>query len=228
MEDRILNAGSIGAVAPRNRVLRNTYALLALSLLPTIGGAILGVQTHFGAIFPSGFAGFAIFMAVAFGFIFGIERTKNSSMGVFLLLAFTFFMGLMLSGLLEHTLRFSNGGSLIAIAGGGTALAFFGLSAIASSTKRDLSNMQKFLSIGSLLVIGAIAANIFFQIPALTLTILVAVLGISCAWLVVDINRIVNGGETNYVSATLNVYISVFNIFQSLLALLGIFGGDRD
>lgn len=225
MEQRIPNTLSTGYAVSQNKVLRNTYALLAVSMLPTILGAVVGVQMGFQL---SGMMGFIIFMAVAFGFMFAIEKFKNSSIGVGLLLGFTFFMGLMLSRLIGAILGYSNGATLIALAAGGTGLAFFGLSAVATSTKRDLSGMGKFLTIGSLLVLAAVVANIFFQIPALTLTILVVLLGLSCAWLVFDINRIVTGGETNYITATLSVYISVYNIFQTLLSLLGIFGGDRE
>ncbi|MEC5386209.1 Bax inhibitor-1/YccA family protein [Uliginosibacterium sp. H3] len=225
MEDRMLDVGTIGVPQSQNRVLRNTYALLALSMIPTVLGALLGVQMHFAL---TGGMGFIVFMVGAMGFMFAIEKFKHSSAGVAILLAFTFFMGLMLSRLIQSVLGFSNGGSLIAIAAGGTGISFLGLASFASTTKRDLSNMSKFLTIGSLLLLAAIVANIFLQIPALYLTIVVVLLGISCAWLVHDINRIVQGGETNYVSATLAVYLDVYNIFQSLLALLGIFGGDRD
>ncbi|GAA5157453.1 Bax inhibitor-1 family protein [Viridibacterium curvum] len=227
MDNRTYSIDTFGgnAAVVQNKVLRNTYALLALSMLPTILGAFVGVQMGFKL---SGIMGFVIFMAVAFGFMFAIERFKNSSIGVGLLLGFTFFMGLMLSRLIGAVLGYSNGASLIGLAAGGTALSFFGLAAVASTTKRDLSGMGKFLTIGSLLLLAAIVANIFLNVPALTLTILVVLLGLSCAWLVYDINRVVTGGETNYVSATLAIYLDVYNIFQSLLSLLGIFGGERD
>jgi modulator of FtsH protease len=223
------NATAINIASSRNQVLRNTYGLLALSLLPTIAGSWLGIQLNFAAVFHgSPMIGFLAFMAIAMGFFYGIERNKNSAIGVFLLLGFTFFMGLMLSNLLQHILRFSNGASLIALAGGGTALAFFSLSAVATTTKRDLSGMGKFLTIGLVLLIGASLANIFFHVPALTLTVLFAGLGIFCAFLVYDINRIVTGGATNYVTATLSIYLDLINIFQNLLMILGIFGGNRD
>lgn len=229
MEQRMYSTTSIQTASARNKVLRNTYALLALSLLPTAVGAWLGVQANLAAVFAgSPLMSVVGFFVVSFAFFFGIERFKNSSTGVFLLLAFTFFMGLWLSNILQHTLRFGNGASLIAMAAGGTAIAFFGLSAVASSTKRDLSNMGKFLFVGTLLILAAGLANIFFQIPALTLTVLVLICAISCVWLVYDINRVVTGGETNYVTATLAIYIDLYNIFQSLLSLLGIFGGDRE
>lgn len=228
MITRISNSSHLDWVASRNRVLRNTYGLLGLSMIPTVVGAWIGVQTHFSLFAGSPMMGFVLFMAISFGFFYAIERFKNNSVGVAILLGFTFFMGLMLSRLVGMVLGFSNGATLIAMAGGGTALAFFSLSAVAASTKRDLSGLGKFLSIGSILVLGALVLNIFFQVPALLLTILVVLLGLSCAWLVHDVNRVVTGGETNYVTATLAIYIDLFNIFQTLLSLLGIFGGDRE
>jgi modulator of FtsH protease len=228
MDTRMTNAPSLDWAGQRNKVLRNTYGLLGLSMIPTILGAWIGVQTHFSLFAGSPLMGMVLFLAISFGFFFAIERFKNSSVGVAILLGFTFFMGLMLSRLIGMVLGFSNGASLIAMAGGGTALAFFALSAVATTTKRDLSGMGKFLTIGTMLVLGALILNIFFQLPALMLTVLVVLLGLSCAWLVHDVNRVVTGGETNYITATLAIYIDLFNIFQTLLSLLGIFGGNRD
>jgi modulator of FtsH protease len=223
------NTTTLDAGASSHKVLRNTYALLALSMLPTIAGAWLGVQFHFAGLFAgSPLLGFLAFMGIAYGFMFAIQAKRNSAAGVVLLLAFTFFMGLMLSQMLQWVLRFSNGGHLITLAGGGTAIAFFGLAAVATGIKRDLNSLGSFITIGFFLVMAAVVANIFLHIPALTLFILVAFLAIACCFLVFDINRVVRGGETNYITATLAIYLDVFNIFQNLLALLGIFGGDRD
>ena len=215
-----------GVSAAQNRVLRNTYALLALSLLPTIFGAWLGVQLNFSFFAANPFIGFMLFMAIAFGFFYGIEKTKNSAWGVALLLGFTFFMGLMLSRLVGKVLGFSNGGMLIATAFGGTSLVFVAMATLAGTIKRDLSNMGKFMMVGVLILIVASLANIFLQMPALMLTIMVLAIGIFSALLLYDINRIITGGETNYITATLNIYLDVFNIFSNLLALLGITGGN--
>jgi len=229
MNTPIFNTTTIDVGTSSHKVLRNTYGLLALSMLPTIAGAWAGIQMHFSGLFVgSPMVSFLLFMAIAYGFMFAIQAKRNSSAGVVLLLAFTFFMGLMLSVMLQSVLRFSNGAHLIALAGGGTAVAFFGLAAVATGTRRNLSGLGKFLTIGAFLVIAAFVANIFLHIPALTLVGLVAILGIACGFLVFDINRVVMGGETNYISATLAIYLDIFNIFQSLLALLGIFGGERD
>jgi modulator of FtsH protease len=212
----------------QNRVLRNTYGLLALSMLPTVLGALIGMQMKFAFFAGSPFISFLLFMGIAFGFMWGIERNKNSSLGVALLLGFTFFMGLMLSRILQVAIGFSNGGTLIALAAGGTGAIFFALAGVASTTKRDFSNIGKFLFAGVILLLVAMVANIFFQIPALALAISAIAIVIFSGYILYDINRIVQGGETNYVSATLSVYLSIYNIFVSLLHLLMALGGQRD
>ena len=212
----------------QNKVLRNTYMLLALSMVPTVIGALLGVQMGFSFFAGSPMISFMVFMGVAFAFMWGIERTKNSGMGVALLLGFTFFMGLMLSRILQVALGFSNGGSLVATAAGGTGAIFFTLATVATVTKKDFSFLGKFLFIGVIVVLLAAVANIFFQIPALSLTISAVAVMIFSAYILYDISRIVNGGEDNYITATLAVYLDVYNVFVSLLHLLMAFGGDRD
>ena len=212
----------------QNRVLRNTYLLLALSMVPTVLGAWLGVQLRFSFFAGSPMISFLVFMGVAFGFMWGIERSKNSGLGVALLLGFTFFMGLMLSRILQYTLGFSNGGTLIAMAAGGTGAIFFTLAGVATVTKKDFSFLGKFLFIGMIVVLLAAVANIFFMIPALALTISALSVMIFSAYILYDISRIVNGGETNYVMATLSVYLDIYNVFVSLLNLLTALAGNRD
>jgi modulator of FtsH protease len=222
-----LDYANAGAIA-QNRVLRNTYILLAVSMIPTIIGAWLGVSTGFSWFKGSPFIGFVVFMAGAMGFMWAIEKNKNSQLGVYLLLGFTFFMGLMLSRLIGAVMGFRNGAQLIMMAFGGTAAVFGVMSVVASNIKSDLSSMGKFLFVGMIVVLLAAVANIFLQLPALTVTISAVCVLLFSAYLLYDLNSIIKGGETNYVSATLAVYLDVFNIFQSLLSLLGIFGGDRD
>jgi modulator of FtsH protease len=212
----------------QNRVLRNTYLLLALSMVPTVLGALVGVQMKFSFLAGSPLMSFLLFLGIAFGFMWGIEKTKNSGMGVALLLAFTFFMGLMLSRILQVALGFGNGGTLIAMAAGGTGAIFFALAGVAATTKRDLSGLGKFLFAGMILILVAALANIFFQIPALSLAIAALAVVIFSAYILYDINRIVQGGETNYITATLAVYLDVYNVFVSLLQLLMAFTGERD
>ena len=210
----------------RNKVLRNTYLLLALSMIPTVLGAWLGVQMNF-ALFPaSPFIGFMIFLAVAFGFIYAINKTKHSAMGVAVLLGFTFFMGLMLSALIGRTLNYSNGPSLIMTAFGGTAAIFAVMATIATVSKRDFSGLSKWLFVGLLVAIVAMVANIFLQLPALQLALSVILIGIFSAYILYDVQQIINGGETNYITATLSIYLDVYNIFANLLSILGIVGGD--
>ena len=212
----------------QNRVLRNTYMLLGLSMIPTVLGAMAGIQMGFSFFAGSPMMSFVLFLGIAWGFMWGIEKNKNSGLGVALLLGFTFFMGLMLSRILQVALGFSNGGSMIALAAGGTGAIFFTLSSIAAVSKRDFTGMGKFLFAGMILILLAAVANIFFQIPALSLTIAVAAVGIFSAYILFDISRIVQGGETNYVSATLAVYLDIYNVFVSLLQLIMAFTGERD
>ncbi len=223
------SAASVTDVAVRNRVLRNTYWLLAISMIPTVIGAWIGVVTGFTAMIAgSPMMSAVLFLAVAFGFMFAIEKTKNSGMGVVLLLAFTFFMGLMLARILSFTLSFSNGPALIMYAFGGTAAVFGVMATIASVSKRDFSGLAKFLFVGVILLILASLANIWLQLPALMITLSVIAIGIFSAFILIDVQRVVNGGETNYVTATLAIYLDVYNVFVNLLALLGIAGGSRD
>lgn len=220
--------GGVVSAAQRNRVLRNTYWLLALSMIPTVLGAWVGVRTGFSFFAGSPFMGLIAFLAIAFGFFFAIEKFKNSGVGVALLLGFTFFMGLMLSRLIGHVLGFTNGAQLIMMAFGGTAAIFGVMATVASVSKRDFAGLGRWLFIGFMVIFVAAIANIWLQMPALMLTISALAIVIFSAFILVDLQRVVNGGETNYVSATLAVYLSVYNVFSNLLALLGIFGGDRE
>lgn len=217
-----------GAVAEqRNKVLRNTYWLLALSLVPTVLGAWLGVASGITRSLSGGM-GLIVFLGGAFGFIYAIEKTKNSAAGVPVLLGFTFFMGLMLSRMIAMVLGFKNGPELIMTAFGGTAGVFFVMASLSSVIKRDLSGLGKWLFVGAIAIVVGAAINIFVGSTAGMMAISVAAIGVFSAYMLYDLKRIVDGGETNYISATLALYLDVINVFQSLLALLGIFGGERD
>jgi len=220
-------AGSGSLTDQRNRVLRNTYWLLALSMVPTVLGAWIGVTTGIMNTMGVGMSAI-VFLGGAFGFIYAIEKTKESTTGVYLLLGFTFFMGLMLSRLLSAILGFSNGPSLIMTAFGGTAVVFGAMATLATVIKRDLSSMGKFLFIGAVMLIVAMLINIFLQSTALMLTLSVLAIGIFSAFMLFDMKRVIDGGETNYISATLAIYLDLYNVFQSLLSILGIVGGDRE
>ncbi len=210
----------------RHNVLRNTYWLLALSMIPTVLGAFLGVAFHVPML--GGGIVALLFLGVAFGFIWAIEKNKDSGLGVALLLGFTFFMGLMLTPLLSRTLGYANGGFLIMAAFGGTATVFAVLASVATVSKRDFSAMGKWLFAGLIVLILASVANIFLGMSALSITISVIAIAIFSAYILYDVQQIVNGGETNYISATLRLYLDVYNIFTSLLSLLGFAGGSRD
>ena len=228
MNDNVqtLDPGYIATATQRNRVLRNTYWLLALSLLPTVLGAWIGVATGITAALSGGL-GLVVFLAGAFGFIYAIEKTKNSAAGVPVLLAFTFFMGLMLSRMIGMILGFKNGSELVMTAMGGTAGIFFVMASVASVIKRDISGMGKWLFVGALVVMVGGIINVFVGSTAGMMAISVAVIGIFSAYMLYDLKQILDGGETNYISATLALYLDLFNVFQGLLALLGL-AGDRE
>lgn len=219
--------GSALSQEQRHRVLRNTYWLLALSLVPTVLGAWIGVVTNLSAMLSGGI-GLVVFLAGAFGFMFAIEKTKHSATGVPVLLGFTFFMGLMLSRLIAMVLGFKNGPELVMTAFGGTAGVFFVMASLATVIKRDISGLGKWLFVGVLVLLVGSLVNAFVGSSAGMLALSVAAIGIFSAYMLYDIKQIIDGGETNYISATLSLYLDLYNVFQNLLALLGIFGGERE
>lgn len=209
----------------RNKVLRNTYMLLALSLVPTVLGAVFAMQLNLFAGMSS-WMSMIIFFAGAFGLMYLVEKNKHSGMGVAFLMLFTFFMGMMLSRILTAVLNLSNGADIITMAFGGTAVIFAVMAGIATTSKHDFSFMNKALMIGVIVIILAAIANVFMQVPTLTLTIASLAVIIFSLLMLVDIQRIVNGGETNYISASLALYLDIYNVFVSLLQILGITSGD--
>ena len=232
MDDRLQPAyanaaGSSALSGERNRVLRNTYWLLALSMVPTVMGAWVGMALGINQILTPGI-GLMVFLVGAFGFMFAIEKNKNSAAGVPILLAFTFFMGVMLSRMLAIVMGMGNGASLIMMAFAGTGAIFLGMATLSTIVKRDLSNMAKFMTIGAILVLVAGIANFFIQSGALMITLAMLIIGIFSFFILYDLKRVRDGEETNYITATLGVYLSIYNIFQSLLALFGIGGGSSD
>lgn len=212
----------------QHNVLRNTYWLLALSLVPTTIGAVLGLNLNFGILRSNPILATLGMLAVFYGWIYAIERNRDSGLGVALLLGFTFFMGVILGPLLQVALKLSNGGQLVMLAAGGTAATFFGLATVATTTKRDFSFLGNFLMVGVIVVMLAVLANIFLASPLLHLVVCGAFVLLSSALILFHLNAVVRGGETNYISATLSIYIAVYNLFSSLLQLLMAFGGQRD
>ncbi len=218
--------GPVASVEERNRVLRNTYWLLALSMVPTVLGAWVGVTTGLLRTMGPGMSAI-VFLVGAFGLMFGVERTKNSAAGVPMLLAFTFFMGLMLSRLIGVVLGQANGAGLIMTAFAGTGVVFLGMATLSTVIKRDLSSMGKFLFVGVMMLIVASLVNLFIQSSALMVTLSVLAIGIFSAFIFYDLRRVRDGYETNYISATLSIYLDLYNVFQSMLAILG-FANSND
>jgi len=224
-----LPGGTDSLAAERNRVLRNTYWLLALSLLPVVAGAWLGMRLDFVSYFKAAPIMTPLVMfAAMLGMLFAVTLLRNSAWGVAALFGFTFVSGVFLTPILSVAAGLRNGGQLVALAGGMTAAIFFAMATIATVTKRDFGFMGKFLFIGLILLVVASLANVFFQVPALSLTISAIAVLLFSAYLLYDVSRIVNGGETNYVMATLNIFLNLYNIFISLLNLLMAFTGQRD
>jgi modulator of FtsH protease len=222
-------ATQIGALATtQNKVLRNTYMMLALTMIPTVIGAFFGMSTNFSFMAQHPIIFSLLMFAVMMGLMFGVTATRNSGWGVVLLLAFTFVAGFFLGPILQVALHLKNGAQLVGMAAGGTGIIFFSLATLATVTKRDFSFMGKFLFIGVILLIVASLANMFFQVPALALTISAIAVLIFSAYILFDISQIVNGGQTNYVMATMSLYLDIYNIFINLLSLLMAFSGDRD
>ena len=218
-----------GVAESQNRVLRNTYWLLALSMLPTVAGAWVGMQFNFLALFTaSPIMAPLLMFGVMIGALFAVTALRNSAWGVPALFGFTFIAGLMLAPILSVAVGFRNGGQLVGLAGGMTAAIFFAMAAIATVTKRDFSFLGKFLFVGLVILIVASLANLFFQVPALSVTISAVAVLIFSLYLLHDVSRIVRGGETNYITATLNLFLDVYNIFISLLNILLMFSGQRD
>ena len=207
-------------VSAEQRVLRNTYLLLAITMIPTGIGAMIGVNLNFSFMRASPIMSAIVMLAVVYGMFFAIEKNRNSGLGVALLLALTLFLGVMLGPILQMTLGLRNGGELVALAAGGTATVFFAMSAIATVTRKDFSFMNNFLMIGGIVIMLAVVANIFFASPVLHLTICAAFVLFSSLMILWQVSQIIHGGEDNYVSATLTLYMSVYNLFTSLLQLL--------
>ncbi|HEU4441714.1 MAG TPA: Bax inhibitor-1/YccA family protein [Burkholderiales bacterium] len=228
------NEGSPGSVvlgrrisSEAQKVLRNTYLLLALTMVPTIAGAWLGMATA-SIITGSPIISFFVMLAAVIGLQFGIARFRNSAIGIALLLLMTFLLGWFLGPLLNYALALKNGMQLVGYAAAGTGIVLFAMGTIATTTKRDFSFMGKFLFVGMIALLIAMLANMFLQIPALALTISTLVIVVFSLFLVYDLQRIMRGGETNYNMATTGVYMSLFNIFANLLHLLLALGGERD
>lgn len=224
MSDR--NMGSTAAqleasIIETNRVLRNTYMLLGMTL--AFSALTAGVSMAINLPYSMGL----VLSLVGFGLLFVVHRMADSAKGLPAIFAFTGVLGAALGPMLNHYVALSGGPQLVMQALGGTAIVFFGLSAYALQSKRDFSAMTGFLVTGLIVAIVAMIANIFLAIPALSLTISSVVVLIMSGLILADTSRIIRGGETNYIRATVGLYLSIYNLFTSLLHLLGAFGGDE-
>ncbi|MEW6561873.1 MAG: Bax inhibitor-1 family protein [Pseudomonadota bacterium] len=228
MQYEYIPANTSVAVAEQNKVLRNTYLMLALTMIPTVIGAALGTSTNFSFMAQHPVLSALAMFGIMMGLLFTVTALRNSVWGVVALLGFTFVSGWFLGPILQVALHLKNGAQLVGLAAGGTGIIFFSLATIATVTKKDFSFMGKFLLIGLILLIIASLANLFFQIPALSLTISAMSVLIFSAYILFNVSQIVQGGETNHVMATLALYLDIYNLFVNLLNLLMAFSGERD
>lgn len=212
----------------RNKVLKNTYLMLSLTMIPTIVGSVIGTGTNFSFLAQSPIMGSLVMLAVMIGLMFAVSATRNSMWGIILLFLFTFVAGWWLGPLLQYALHFKNGSQLIGLAAAGTGIIFFTLAGIATTTRKDFSFLGNFLLTGIILVILASLVNLFLAIPVISLAISAVAVLVFSGFILFDVNRIVNGGETNYVMATLGIYLSLYNLFISLIQLLLAFLGEKD
>jgi FtsH-binding integral membrane protein len=222
--------GSVAVPAAEpNKVLRQTYWLLALSMLPTVAGALVGISLNLGGYFKaSPIMAPLLMLGAMFGSLFIVSALRNSGWGVLAVFGFTFISGLMLAPTLQVAAGLRNGGQLVALAGGMTAAVFFVMATIATVSKRDFSFLGKFLFVGLILLVIGMLANLFLQIPVLAVTLSAVGVLIFSLFLLHDVSAIVRGGETNYISATIRLFLDLLNLFVTLLNLLMIFTGQRD
>ncbi len=215
-------------VADQNKVLRNTYMMLALTMIPTVIGAFIGTSINFSFMAEHPIMSTLLMFGAMMGMLFAVTALRNSAWGIVALLGFTFVAGVLLGPILQVALHFKNGAQLVGMAAGGTGIIFGSLATIATVTKKDFSFMGKFLFIGLILLLVASLANVFLHIPALSLTISAMAVLIFSAYILYDVSQIVRGGETNYLMATLALYMDIYNLFINLLSLLMAFTGERD
>lgn len=225
---QIASSSAVALDAGAHKVLRNTYMLLGLTMVPTVIGALAGMSLNFAwaAQHPIVFSLGSL--AAMMGLFFGIQANRNSALGVVLLLALTGLMGVLLGPVLQLAMHLRNGGQIVTLAAGGTGVIFMTLAGVATATKKDFSFMGNFLMVGLILLIVASLANLFFQIPALALAMSGVAVLLFSGFILFDVSRIVNGGETNYVMATLAIYLDIYNLFVNLLQLLMALMGERD
>jgi modulator of FtsH protease len=211
---------SMDSALATNKVLKNTYMLLSMTLLfsAVTAGVSMAMNLGHGAALACSIGALVL--------LFVVHKTADSAKGLLAVFAFTGLLGASLGPMLQHYLALPNGGSLVMQALGGTAIVFFGLSGYALTTRKDFSFMGGFLFVGLIVALVAMVANIFLNIPALQLAISAAMVLIMSGLILFDTSRIINGGETNYIRATVALYLDIYNLFVHMLHLLGAFGSD--
>ncbi|ABI82809.1 Bax inhibitor-1/YccA family protein [Francisella tularensis] len=220
---RVIDSLSQESVLGANKVLRNTYWLLSMTLLFSAFTAFIAMSTGAMIMNP------LLMLVVYIGLLFGINATKNSPWGIVLTFALTGLLGYSLGPILNMYLTmFKNGAELIMMAFGTTGLIFLGLSVVAMSPARNFNRLGSFCAIGAIVALVALVINIFLQLPALALVISLVFAFISGGFILWQTNAIVRGEETNYILATVNIYVSLFNIFVTLLQIFGAVAGDRE
>ena len=217
-----------GAVQ-KNTVLRKTYGLLGLSFIPCAAGAFLSSQMGFNlyAMFGNRWLAFGVLLAFFYGMCFLIEKNRYSNTGAALLMVFTFGMGALISPLLQYSLSLANGPQIVGIAAAMTAAVFFTMSAMARRTKMDMGALGRFLVVGVVVLMVGVVANMFLQIPALALTISAGFVIFSSLLIMFQIRTVIDGGETSHISAALTIFISLYNIFSSLLHIITALAGEE-
>jgi len=204
-----------------NKVLKNTYLLLSSTLAFSAVTAMVSMALNMP---PMAYI-ISLIASMVLG-MFVLPKTANSSAGIGVIFLITGLLGFGLGSILEIYMAMPNGSQIVATALGGTGIIFLGLSGYALTSKKDFSFLGGFLFAGMMVVVLAIIASLFIQIPALSLTISAAVIMLMSGFILFDTSRIINGGETNYIMATYGIFLSIFNIFISLLNILGITSND--
>ena len=225
MSEQPLAHGHAG-VGTQNQVLRKAYLLLAVSFIPCGIGAFVGSNINPMAMLGGGWVGIIAFFAIFYGLIFAIEKNRYSNVGVALLMVFTFGMGFMLGPILQYSAGFANGTKLVAMAAAMTAGVFLVMAAAARRTKADMNALGRFLMVGAVVLMVGVVANLFLHIPALSLTIAAGFVIFSSLLIMWQIKTVIEGGEDSHISAALTIFISIYNIFSSLLRILLAFAGD--
>jgi FtsH-binding integral membrane protein len=236
MNNQPINHESVGIIKTvvseqALKVLRNAYMLLALSMIPTVIGAYLGVSYAdllIGAMVNSPIVGMIVYLGLVFGLLIAIQKTADSAIAIPLMLAFTFVLGVALGPLLQLALVVGNGPALIAYAAGTTALIFFGLASYVTITGKDFSGLGKFLFVGLMIGLIGLIANLFFQMPAFSLAVSGFIILLMSMYILYNVSRIVHNGETNYILAALDLYLNIYILFTHLLRIMIILSGGRD